>query len=195
MTRLFSVLLLSSLSLLPQAAFAETEIYGGVGVGYSTFQTDSTFQGEPIDFEGSAVAVRQFIGLNYGDYVGLEFGYVDFGTVNDQVKLVEQGTGSVNDAIESWGYELALIGRYPLNQELDAFGKVGMLRWDSEETLETFPLPTKVDGDDMVWGFGLDFRGSNRFHARVQADFVDIDFASSWWALTASAYYAIPFGR
>jgi OOP family OmpA-OmpF porin len=188
MTRLFSVLLLSVLSLLPQASIADSEIYGGVGVGYSTFQIDS------IDFEGSAVAVRQFIGLNYGDYVGVELGYVDFGTVNDQV-LLEQGAGGINYAVDSWGYELALIGRYPINQELDAFGKVGMLRWDSESTPETFPLPTKQDGDDMIWGIGLDFRGSGRFNARLQADFVDIDFASSWWVLTASAYYAIPFGR
>jgi hypothetical protein len=189
MTRLFPVLLLLvSLLLLPQVSRAETELYGGVGVGYSTFQID------PIDFEGAAVAVRQFIGLNYGNYVGLELGYLDFGTVNDQVVL-EQGSGSINDGIETWGYEVALIGRYPLNEELDAFGRVGMLRWDSESTLETFPLPTKVDGDDMIWGLGLDFRGSGRFHARVQADFVSIEFADSWWVLTASAYYAIPFGR
>ncbi len=194
MTRLFSVLPLFFLSLLPQASFAETEFYGGVGIGYSTFQVDSTFQGDPIDFEGAAVAVRQFIGVNFGDYVGLELGYVDFGTVNDQV-LLPQEAGSINDSIESWGYELALIGRYPLNQELDAFGKVGMLRWDSESTLETFPLATKQDGDDLIWGIGLDFRGSGRFHARIAADVVDIDFASSWWVLTASAYYAIPFGR
>ncbi|MDP2324580.1 MAG: outer membrane beta-barrel protein [Gammaproteobacteria bacterium] len=188
MTRLFPVLLLLFSLLLPQASRAETEFYGGVGVGYSTFQID------PIDFEGAAVAVRQFVGLNYGQYVGLELGYIDFGTVNDQVVL-EPGSGSINDSIESWGYELALVGRYPLNEELDAFGKVGMLRWDSESTLETFPLASKVDGDDMIWGVGLDFRGAGRFHARIQADFVDIEFADSWWVLTASAYYAIPFGR
>jgi len=188
MTRLFSVLLLSLLSLLPRASLAESEIYGGFGVGYSTFQVDS------IKFEGAAVATRQFIGLNYGDYVGVETGYVDFGTVNDQI-LPEQGTGSINNGIKTWGYELAVIGRYPINRELDAFGRVGVLRWDSESTLETFPLPTKQDGDDMIWGIGLDFRGAGRFSARVQADFVDIGFASSWWTLTASAYYAIPFGR
>ena len=188
MTRLFPALLLSSLALLAQASLAETEVYGGAGIGYSTFQIDS------IDFEGADVAVRQFIGLNYGDYVGVEFGYVDFGSVNDQVVL-DVVEGSINDSIESWGYELAVIGRYPINQELDAFGKVGLLRWDSESTLETFPLPTKQDGDDLIWGIGLDFRGSGRFHARVQADFLDVGFANSWWVLTASAYYAIPLGR
>jgi len=192
MTRLLSVLL-CVLSLLPQASFAETEVYGGVGVGYSTFQADATFRGDPINFEGADVAVRQFVGFNYGEYAGVEIGYVDFGTVNDRV-VVAPGE-SANDAINTWGYELALVGRYPLNQELDAFGRVGMIRWDSEETLETYPLPNKKDGDDLVWGIGLDFRGSGRFSVRVQADFMDIDFGSSWWVLTASAYYAIPLGR
>lgn len=188
MTRLLKALLLSSLALIAQASLAETEVYGGVGVGYSTFQIDA------IDFEGADVAVRQFLGLNYGDYVGLEFGYVNFGTVDDEVVL-DAVEGSINNSIESWGYELAVIGRYPINQELDAFGKVGLVRWDSESTLENFPLATKQDGDDLIWGIGLDFRGSGRFHARIQADFLDIGFADSWWTLTASAYYAIPLGR
>jgi hypothetical protein len=192
MTRFFSVLL-SVVLLLPQASLAETEVYGGIGVGYSTFQADATFQGDPINFEGEDVAVRQFVGLTYGDYAGVEIGYVDFGTVNDRV-VVQPGV-SANDAIKTWGYELALVGRYPLNQELGAFGRVGMIRWDSEETLETYPLPSKQDGDDLIWGIGLDFRGSGRFSMRVQADFVDIAFGNSWWVLTASAYYAIPLGR
>ena len=186
MNRHFSVLL-SVVSLLPLASYAETEVYGGVGVGYSTFQVDA------LNLEGEDVAVRQFIGLNYGDYAGIEIGYVDFGTVSDQV-LLEPGV-SANDSIQTEGYELALVGRYPLNQELDAFGRVGIIRWDSEATLDTYPLPVTQDGDDLIWGIGLDFRGSGRFSVRVQADFVDIDFASSWWVLTASAYYAIPLGR
>jgi hypothetical protein len=88
-----------------------------------------------------------------------------------------------------------VLGRYPLNEELDAFAKVGLIRWDSKSTLETFPVATKIDGDDMLWGLGLDFRGSGRFHARIQTDFMSIDFADSWWVLNASVYYAIPFGR
>lgn len=190
MTRLTSalpaLLVLASLSLLPPALRAETEFYGGIGIGYSTFEID------PIDFEGSDYATRQFLGFTWGDFVGAEFGYINFGTVNDTIVI---DGDIVNDGIETWGYNLSLVGRYPLNEELDAIAKVGMIRWDSEATLDTFPLPTKLDGDDLIWGVGFDFRGSGRIHVRVEGEFVGIEFADSWWVLTTSVMYSFPFSR
>jgi hypothetical protein len=179
---------LTCLSLAPPALRAETELYGGLGIGYSTFQVD------PIDFEGSAFATRQFLGFTWGDYVGVEAGYINFGTVNDRI-VAQAGQQTLNDGIETWGYNLSVVGRYPLNQELHAIAKLGMIRWDSEATIETFPLPAKVDGDDIIWGAGLDFRGSGRFHVRVEGEFVNIEFADSWWVLTTSVMYSFPFGR
>jgi OOP family OmpA-OmpF porin len=189
MTRLFPVLLvLSFLSLLPQSLRAESEVYGGFGIGYSTFSIDE------IDFEAASFATRQFLGFRYGDYVGLEAGFIDFGTVDDRIG-VQQGLASLDYEVESSGFNLSLIGRYPLNDELAAFGKLGMIRWDSEVTLEDFPLSEKEDGTDLIWGLGLDFRGSGRFHIRVEAEFVDIEFADSWWVLTTSLIYGVPFAR
>ncbi len=183
-----AVLALACLSLAPPPLRAETEAYGGLGIGYSTFQVD------PIDFEGSAFAIRQFLGFTYGDYVGVEAGYINFGTVNDRI-LDQPGQLSLNQGIETWGYNLSVVGRYPLNDELHAITKLGMIRWDSEATIETFPRPVKDDGDDIIWGVGLDFRGSGRVHLRVEGEFVNIEFADSWWVLTTSVMYSFPFGR
>jgi OOP family OmpA-OmpF porin len=180
------LLAVASLSLLPAASRAETELYGGIGIGYSTFEIDA------IDFEGSEYASRQFVGFTWGDFVGAEFGYINFGTVNDSIVIDNE---IVNDRIETWGYNLSLVGRYPVSEELEAFAKAGMLRWDSEATLDTFPLPTKLDGDDIIWGVGLDFRGSGRIHVRIEGEFLDIDFADSWWVVTTSVMYSFPFGR
>lgn len=182
------LLALTCLALAPQALWAETEVYGGLGIGYSTFQVDS------IDFEGSAFANRQFLGFTWGDYVGVEAGFVDFGTVDDRIAN-QPGQQSLNNGIETWGYNLSVVGRYPLNQELHAIAKLGMIRWDSEATLEPFPLPAKEDGTDLLFGIGLDFRGSGRFHVRVEGELVDIEFADSWWVLTTSVMYSFPFGR
>lgn len=176
------------LALAPPALRAETEFYGGLGIGYSTFEIDS------IDFEGSAFAVRQFLGFTWGDYVGVEGGYINFGTVDDRI-LDQPGQQSLNNGIETRGYNLAVVGRYPFNDELHAIAKLGMIRWDSEATIETFPLPAKADGNDIIWGVGLDFRGSGRVHLRVEGEFVDIEFADSWWVLTTSVMYSFPFGR
>lgn len=181
-------MMVALLTLLPQALRAETEVYGGIGYGYSTYSIDA------IRFEGSSGALRQYLGFNYGDYVGLELGYYDFGSINDQIVL-NPGEASVRDTIETSGYDLSLVGRYPLNEELVAFGKIGAIRWDSTATLADYPIPSKIDGDDLIWGVGLEFRGAGRFHVRIAADFIDISFADAWWALNASVLYAIPVGR
>jgi len=189
MTRLFPVLMvLLFLGLLPQQLRAESEVYGGLGLGYSTFKIDS------LNFEAATFATREFLGLRYGDYLGLEAGYIDFGTVKDRI-AVAQGQPSLNYEVESSGYDLSLVGRYPFNEELAAFTKLGMIRWDSKATLESLPLSAKEDGTDLIWGLGLDFRGSGRFHVRVEAEFVNISFANSWWVLTTSLMYGIPFAR
>jgi hypothetical protein len=187
-SRIPAVAALLALSLAPPALRAENELYGGLGIGYSTFEVDS------VDFEGSAFAVRQFLGITWGDYLGLEGGFIDFGTVNDRI-ADQPGQQTLNDGIETWGYNLSAVARYPINEELHAIAKVGMIRWDSEATIEPFPLPAKVDGDDILWGVGLDFRGSGRVHVRVEGEFVNIEFADSWWVLTASVIYAFPLGK
>jgi len=187
-TACLAPLVTGCLMLASPAVQAGTELYGGIGIGYSTFEVDA------IDFEGSDYATRQFIGFTWGDYLGIETGYINFGTVNDRI-LDQPGQQTLNNGIETWGYNVSLVGRYPLNEELEAFTKVGMIRWDSEATLETFPLPAKTDGDDVIWGVGLDFRGSGRIHLRVEGEFVNIEFADSWWVLTTSLMYSFPFAR
>lgn len=184
-----ALLVLSLMAFLPQALRAESEVYGGIGLGYSSYSADS------LDFEAATFTTREFLGLRYGDYVGLEVGYIDFGTAKDRV-AVAQGQPSLNYEVESSGYDLSLVGRYPLNEELAAFGKLGMIRWESKATLdEPASFSTREDGTDLITGLGLDFRGSDRFHVRVEAEFVFIEFASSWWVLTTSLVYGIPFGQ
>lgn len=187
MTRSFLAVavLLPVLLVTAPAARADSELYGGIGIGYSTFSVDA------IDFEGSALATRQFIGFRYGDYVGLEAGYINFGTVNDRIIDVP-GQVTLNQGIETWGYNLSLIGTYPLNEELYAFGKLGAIRWDSEVELQGFPRLLKDDGDGLIGGIGLDYRGTGRFRLRIEGELVDIDFADTWWVATISVIYGIP---
>ena len=59
----------------------------------------------------------------------------------------------------------------------------------------TLAAVNKTDGDDLIYGVGLDFRGSARLHIRVEAEVVDIAFANSWWVLTTSVMYGFPFAR
>lgn len=170
------------------ALHAEAEVYGGIGLGYSTYTINA------LDFQGVSSSVQEFVGLSYGDYVGIEVGFIDFHSTDSQVS---QGAGrpSVTDRVETSGYTAALMGRYPLNEELAVFGKVGVIRWDSEATLGDSPFSTTASGDDLTWGAGLEFMATGPFRLRVEASVFDIDFAESWWALSASVIYGIPVWR
>lgn len=186
--RLSVALLLPLLALSIATAQAESEVYGGAGIGYSTFKLDN------VDFEDSTLATRAFAGFRYGRYVALEAGYIDFGTAKDQVVL-QFGQPSTTGKIKTDGYDLTLVGRYPFNDELVAFGRIGMLRWDSRKEVEGLPIVGRDDGNDLIWGLGVDFRGTQRIHLRIEAEFVDIEFARSWWLLTTSVMYGFPIGR
>ncbi|MBN8281074.1 MAG: porin family protein [Gammaproteobacteria bacterium] len=177
---------LAAVLLLPGVAAAETELYGGVGIGYSTYKVDST------GFDGSDFGVRQLVGFNWGDYLGVEVGYIDFGTAKDNVGSV---FFPVNQTIESWGYDVSLFGRYPLDEELDLFAKAGILRWDARTNFANSPFSEKDDGDDLLVGVGLDFRGTGRVHVRMAGELIDADFADSWWMLSASLLYSFPVGN
>lgn len=178
--------LLAAVLMLPGAAEAETEFYGGLGLGYSSYKLDST------GFDGSDFGIRQFVGFNWGDYLGVETGYIDFGTAKDNVGSV---FFPVNQTIESWGYDLSLFGRYPLDEELDVFAKVGILRWDARTNFDNSPFSEKEDGDDLLVGVGVDFRGTGRVHVRMQGEIIEADFADSWWMLSASLVYGFPVGN
>jgi len=186
----------ASLIVAPAVALAETELYGGIGIGYSTYTVDDlALPGVDFttEFEGSDYASRQFVGFTWGDYVGLEFGFLNFGTASDTVTVV--GLGQTTARVDTDGYSLSLIGRYPVNSELEAFAKLGGLGWDSETKAGTGPVPITDDGTGLLAGIGLDFRGRGRVHVRVEGEIADIDFADSWWMVTTSLIYSFPVGN
>lgn len=179
----------------PASVLAETELYGGFGIGYSTYTVDDlALPGVDFttEFEGSDYASRQFVGFTWGDYVGAEFGFLNFGTASDTVTV--PGPAQTTARVETDGYSLSLVGRYPVNSELVAFAKVGGLRWDSETRAGTGPVPITQDGNGVLAGIGLDFRGRGRVHVRVEGELADIDFADSWWMVTTSLIYSFPVG-
>lgn len=188
MKRLPTALLMVLLGSLATAAHAESELYGGMGIGFSTVKVDR------FDLEDSALAARGFLGFRYGRFVGLEAGYVDFGKIKDQV-MVALYQPSATYSIDTTGYDLSLVGRYPVNNELVAFGRVGMIRWDSKARIDSIGYRASDDGSDLLWGLGLDYRGTDRISLRIEADVVDIEYADSWWMLSTSIIYGFPFGR
>lgn len=190
----------------PGAVFADAEIYGGIGVGYHGLKVgqeplEITNQGQTgllsRDLSGTTRPVQQFVGLRLGENLGFEFGFVRFGTLNDRAPVPTVPANpneplEVNYGVKTYGYDAFLVGFYPLDADLDVFGKVGAVHWDSTTTQTGAGTVTKSDGDDLAYGFGLDFRSSGRLHLRVEVQVYDMAFADESWTVTTSILYALP---
>ena len=92
-------------------------------------------------------ATRQFLGFTYGDYVGVEAGYIDFGTVDDGSPSSAGQPSLTDEASRPGATTCPSSAAIRSMRSCTPFGKLGMIRWDSEATLETVPLPAKEDGD------------------------------------------------
>jgi OOP family OmpA-OmpF porin len=207
---LHSVLPIAALFLLvASGARAETEFYGGIGVGYTTFEVDDIFLLDEVvnptapepGWEGASFSNRQMLGFRYGDYIAVEVGYHRFGTVNDTLAIQVSPVLTVSETVslKTSGYDASLIGLWPFNRELSALGRVGIIRWDTDRRIDSSlseqPLLDSLDGDDLVWGIGAQYEGNDRVRMRVEGEFFDIDFARNWWTLSVSVLYAFPIGR
>ena len=86
--------------------------YVGLSAGQSKYSLDSGIGAFPADDTGTAAKV--YAGGYFNSNVGLEFGYLNFG------KAQRLGGNT-----KAQGFNLSLVGRVPLNEQFDVFGKVG----------------------------------------------------------------------
>jgi hypothetical protein len=200
-----------ALAALPAGARADTAIYGGIGVGYAGIEVDQEPL-EPVNFpelsltrdlEGSAAAVRQFLGVRLGRYLAIEGGYFRYGTIHDTAYLATPDFPVVppfpgtDYAVKLDGYDAFLMGFWPLNQDLEVFGKVGMAWWDSRFTVH-FPGADEVektDGSDLAWGFGLNYLTTGPFQVRLEFQMLDTEVTDLNWNVMASGIYSFRLGR
>lgn len=182
--------------LLPAAAFAEGEYYGGLGAGASVLEvTLPPLVAGPVtlarDIKGTDVATQQFIGRRFNDYLGVEGGFVRLGTVNQPLPAPIPPFDSRNNSLKSYGYDLYLMGFYPVNAELRAFARAGVIHWDSRLIAAGEISPLKRDGDDLAVGLGADFVSSGPFGMRIEIKYFDISFADTSWMFSISALYRV----
>lgn len=200
--------LLLAILLLPPPLLAESEIYGGVGIGFSSLEIKQggLVIGPPFaiaptelsrDIKDSGIATKEYVGARYGQYVGLELGYIRFGSVTDDVAVLVPPFGfpdRVQARIRLAGFDVSLAGFYPLNQDFSLFAKAGTFRWNAD-FLANGVKSFSDEGWDMVYALGGELRAGARVRMRIEAQYYDVEFADTTWSLTASVQYRIPLGR
>jgi hypothetical protein len=165
-----AVLFASVLAFLPCAAQADSGFYVGGTVGTAATELEA----EDVDFDEDDFAWKAFGGFNFDVVVvdlAVEGAYVDFGSPGSEINGADFDVDI--DALTGFGLvgvELGPIG---------VFGKVGVISWDAERTIESIGSDDD-SGTDPAYGIGARFSlGSIELRAEYELFDIDVDGAES----------------
>jgi hypothetical protein len=174
---------------------AAKNFYGGISFGtgsndYPNSNQDGSVTGVSEDKRDTVYSF--FGGYQLSDNFAIEGGYTDFG--DSTFAGTSSGgpsweAGPVSALHESDGWQLGVLGRWPITNRWYALGYVGWLWWESKETfVETSATTTVTEsGSDgtfaigLEWDAGLKDRILYRFmgsHSQVGEPGYDINTAS-----------------
>lgn len=127
-----------------------------------------------LEDEDSDRGYKFFAGYQFNDHIALEAGYADLGDFGLKVARAPD-TGTMTGATSYKGYNLDLVGTWPLTQRLSAFGRVGAFRYETEENfVGTESLAASLSRDDKDTGYkfgaGLEYSFTERLSARLEAE-------------------------
>lgn len=147
------------------AQAADPGFYAGAGVGQA-YVDESGYDDEDTAFSA-------FGGYQFNRYFGLEAGYVDLGT------LESDGIGR---ALEANSIYLAAVGSVPLSENLSAYGKAGLQRWDLDRAVPGLVGSNNDSGSDPTYGVGLQYRFNDTValrgeYSRFELDDTELDLA------------------
>lgn len=159
--RNFKLVCLAALVLLafPAGAGDTIGFYAGAGIGSSDLAVDG--------FSGNDFAYKVFAGYDFNEYIGMEGGYLNGGSPSDRGLEIEVD-----------GFDVAVLGKWPVSEQFDIFAKLGYVWWDAET--DGFGSDS---GEDLMYGLGVGFDFSDQFGMRGEwerMDIEDTDRADLW---------------
>lgn len=151
--------------LVPRGTPAQN-FYAGVGVGVDDIDYPDTNQDgsvSNISDDDTDQFGSVFLGYQINDYVAVQGGYYDFG--DSDFAGVSDGSGdswapgNVHANLDSDGWELGVLGRWPIAPRWYALGFLGWLWWDTDETFieNGFVSESHDSGSDFSYAAGLEY--------------------------------------
>ena len=151
-------------------------------------QTLSISVGE-ADYDGIVddTSITLAAAFPISESIALEVSYNDLGEVT-------ASEGGISMTLEATSFDILIVGSTPLNEKVNAFGKVGFSRWelDASVTDGVITESGSVDGTDPTFAAGLEMTlneqlSGNLQWQRIQAELdgedIDVDKISlglSW---------------
>ncbi|WP_372971475.1 InlB B-repeat-containing protein [Marinobacter sp.] len=142
--------------------------------------------------DNDRLAGRIFIGYQWNRYLGFEGGLVDLGEITMRLSGTDPGLSAADlDDVRPGtgrGLEFSAVGRYPLTEELDVTGRLGMLRWRTSLNFEGGGSDLNM-GNDAVFGLGLEYRLHESWSARVSIDRYRVEHDDTDLAAVGISYH------
>ncbi|HIE66305.1 MAG TPA: hypothetical protein EYQ01_10965 [Nitrospira sp.] len=148
---------------IPSSINAAENFYVGISVGSTSAEDacDGVIVGASCDDSDSGAKI--FGGVQVTENWGFEVSIIDLGEVSLSIP-------GARETIEAVAISVSGIGTLPITPEFGIFGKLGLYRWDVEDTLTIgFSSATIEDsGTDIMFGIGAKYLFTERVEGRVE---------------------------
>lgn len=117
------------------------------------------------------------VGYAFTDHFAVQADWIDLGQDHFATDCPPPNICLVvnSDEVDLTGYALSAVGRWPVGERFDVFGKLGVIGWDSD--FDTRPLDQS--GEDLLIGIGCGFNVSPHWRLALQYEDYGFDVESS----------------
>lgn len=164
------VLAILAVSNLPGIAVADGHWFLGGAIG--TANIDESIDG--FQFDSDSTSYRVFGGYQFNNYFGLEAGYLDLGSFDEQV-LVNGAIVPVS--ADADGFTFAAMGRAPVGEKLALHATVGSFFWDGANMIAG--VDDNVSDANIFFGVGLSVSLTKNMSIRGDAVRYELEEANS----------------
>ncbi|UCG74261.1 MAG: outer membrane beta-barrel protein [Chromatiales bacterium] len=213
MKRLIILLALTGLGAFSSSVFAETGLYGGLGVGGSkvSADVDTPFVDDAVppnpivvDFDEYDASFKAFAGYRLLDWLAVEGGWYYLGKPDGSSAFVDPST-RVETEIELKGWNADLVAFWRFQDQWEVFGKLGVFFWNSELEVRSKAdasgspsgnppganqtLFDDQSGEDIKGGVGINYLHDENLALRGEFEYFDVDETDDVWMLSFSAIW------
>jgi len=135
-------------------AAAPTAFYGGLDVGAS----------KADDFDSTKTSFGGFVGYGFNQFFAVEAGYRQLGKYDFDVLVNNRIVGANVKAKQT---HLSVIGSYPLNAQLDLYGRLGYNKVRAK--VSALGQSGNADDDGGLYGIGLNYNFAPNLSGRIEA--------------------------
>lgn len=167
--------LILAAALISPLAQADTGAYVGASFGSSHLEED--FSGLRLDTDANAYRIVG--GFQFGNYLGIEAGYQNFGDFSETLDI---GGFSTRTKVAADGWTLGGTLGLPLNEQFSLYGRAGVFFWDADVEIDGFSIDVP-DDENPYYGGGAKVDITPRLSlvgdwTRYELDTVDSDVIS-----------------